>query len=339
MIKNAVKVAIDTPPERYEVEDHERGTIGFTVRSHVLNEILRNPNRWRLGYVSPESRSKKFGSVLDCLLLTPRQWFKRYVVVPADAPKRPTKAQLNAKNPQEKSLEQIKWWAQWDAANAGKTELKQEANAEVHAAKNRLLEDELIRDLIEASDTAVMYTAEWHAPHQNIVVPIKALVDIVPNREHPTLHNSLWDLKTTQNASPRSFRQDAYRYGYAIQAALYLDIHNAATGEMRSDFGHVVIENYHPYEFRSPPPLMSQRFLDLGRMLYQRAFSIYCKALVNGEWPSYDSGPDWPITDCEPWMLDAATIYEPISEGEADPALDPSAYDKPATPTEDDITP
>lgn len=310
MIQHAGIVASNVTPERYEAETEQRGSQKLTVRAHILSEILRNAQRWVKGYQSPESKSKAFGSMLDCLLLTPTQWPKRFAVIPSDAPKKPTKAQINAKKPSPESVAAIEWWDDFLAANPGEI-VSQESNAAVHSAINRIREDKMIVDLLDSSLHAVMITAEWADPVTNIVIPLKALLDIVPPHDHPVFSNSVWDLKSTQNASPWNFSRDAQKYGYALQGAFYLDLWNAATGEIRSDFGHVVIENYHPYEFRTPPPLLSQRFLGHGRLLYNRALSIYCKALESGEWPSYDKrGGDWPITDCDDWWLSADTVYD-----------------------------
>lgn len=318
MIQNAEIVAADVSPERYGAETEQRGSPKLTIRAHILSEILRNAQRWVKGYESPESKAKKFGNVLDCLLLTPTQWPKRYAVVPADAPKKPTKAQINAKKPSPESVAAIEWWDDFMAAHRGEI-VPQELNASVHAAINRLREDKLIVDLLDCSQHSVMVTAEWIDAPTGLVVPLKALLDIAPPAEHPIFGGSLWDLKTTQNASPHSFSRDAQKYGYALQAAFYLDLWNAATSETRTDFGHVVIENYHPYEFRTPPPLMTQRFLGHGKMLYQRALETYCKGLATGEWPSYDrKGSGWPLTDCDDWFLSMDTVYDEMEE-EAEP--------------------
>lgn len=326
MIQNAEIVGHNVTPERYEAEDKQRGDPGLFIRAHILSEILRNAQRWVKGYQSPESKSKEFGTLFDCLLLTPTQWPRRFAVLPADAPKKPTKSQLNAAKPSPKTIEDIKWWEEWTRDHPGKI-VSQDQNAAVHGALNRLREDPLIVDLLAESAHAVMIVAEWHDQQTGLTVPMKALIDIVPKGDHPVFGNSLWDLKTTQNASPRSFRMDAQKYGYAIQGAFYRDLWNAASAENRSDFGHVVIENYHPFEFRTPPPLMTQRFLNHGQLLYRKALRIYCDGLATGNWPSYDRrGADWPLTDCDDWFLSMDTLYDEIEEPEeSEPAPEEQA--------------
>jgi len=314
MIKNAVIVGDNITPERYNAEDQPRGSASFVVRSHVICEILRNAQRWVKGYESPQSKAQAYGSLFDCLLLTPFQWPKRYAVVPGDAPKKPSKTQINAEKPSPKTIAAIAWWDKWNKEHAGVEIVSQDDNAKAHAAIARLREDKMIAELIDASAHQLMIVAEWHDRATGLVVPMKCLIDVVPPASHPVFSNSLWDTKTTQNASPRSFSMDAMKYGYANQGALYLDLFNAATGEQRSDFGHIVQESYHPFEYRTPPPLLSQRFLGHGRLLYQRALSIYCKALQSGAWPSYDKGKEWPLTDCADWFLSAESLFDEIEE-------------------------
>lgn len=318
MIQNARIVSENTPIEVYAAEKAKRGTPEFVVRAHVLSELLRNAQRWVRGYESPDSKALKFGTLLDCRVLTPREYHRRYCVLPPDAPRRPSKAQLNAKEPSLATLVAIEWWKNWKKENPGE-EISSDLDGAVTAATFRLSEDETITDLIQSSKHQVMIVAEWVDKGTGLVVPLKCLIDIVPPADHPLFSNSLWDLKTTANASPRSFSRDAQKYRYDIQGSFYLMLYNAATGEQRSDFGHVVLENYHPYEYRTPPPLLSQRFLDYGRMSFQAALGIYCRALNTGNWPSYDQGTGWPITDCDDWHMNMESLFQPIEEDDETP--------------------
>lgn len=315
MIKNAKIVSEYTLPATYEHEPEPRGSKKLTVRSHILAQMLHNPHRWVGGYESRDSESKEIGTMLDCLLLTPFHWPKRYGVLPAKAPRRPSERQINAKTQSESTLESIRFWEQWDREHKGVEIVTHEQNAQVHLMAGRLREDKLIAELIDVSRKSVWVAAEWHDTPTGLVIPIKGLLDIVPPADHPTFSNSIWDLKTCATAFPRLFARAAFRFNYHLQARLYLDLYNAATGEMRGDFGHVVIENVYPYEIRSKPPLMSQRFLDLGQWTYKRALEIYCQCLATGVWPGYDpigSQAKWPETDAEEWMLTGEHLYPPL---------------------------
>lgn len=313
MIKNALIVGYQVSQAQYSAEDKQRGDPGFTVRSHVITEFLRCPQRWVRGYVSPKSAAKDWGSLYDCLLLSPDEFEARYAI--------PLETYRN-----EKTGKDVKWKmdmrvqavADWVADNEGKTPTTKKLYAAAEAAVLRLHEDKLISELIATSRHQCMIVAEWHDPATGLVIPLKCLIDIVPPNSHPTFGGSVWDSKTTRNAAPRPFAADAQKFGYHIQGRFYLDMWNAASGEQRGDFGHVVQENYAPYEYRTPPPLMSQRFLDFGRLCYQSALARYCQSLKTGVWPSYDPPGTWPITDCADWFLDPSTVYAPMPEEDED---------------------
>ena len=329
-IQNAEVVKDNTLSSEYQAESEERGSPRLTVRGHILSEILKNARRWRNGYQSPESKAKKFGSVYDCLLLTPMHWPKLYAVLPEDAPKRPSSRQRDAKKPSPATLEAIDWWDDFLAEHPGEV-IDQKVNAAVHGAIAALRKDEMIAELIDHSKHQVWLKAEWKDGPTGLVVPIKALVDVVPSSQHPLFGESLWDVKTTMNAGQRSFAGDAYKYGYHRAAALYLDLWNAAMGENRIQFGHIIQENFPPFELRTPPPYLSQRAVMLGRLEYEMALGVYCRALQTGEWPSYDrKSKEWPITEFPDWCYSVDNVFDDIEED-----TEPEAEEE----TEPDLTP
>lgn len=328
-ITNAKVVATGVSQTRYEQETEARGLAGFTVRSHVLSEIIRNPQRWRLGYESPESKSKEFGSVLDCLALTPCDWPRRFCVLPEDAPRRPSDRQRNAKKPSPETLAAIEWWDDFNESTKGCEIITPAVNASVHVALKRLENEEHIWSFLTAGHNQAWVKGSYADKATGLVIPTKALIDIVPDRDHPIYGEMLGDLKTTRNAAPRQFARDCYNYRYHMAAAWYLDHWNAATGEERTEFVHVVVENYAPHECRMP--VLSQRFLQYGRLLYQKALSVYCQCLSTGVWPSYDPvNTLWPITDPEEWMLTADELY-----GDARFAPEPEEEEEPEHETAD----
>lgn len=299
-----------TPHADYFANGQKRGDAGYVVSSHVLGEILRNAHRWLRGYESPESKSKEFGEVLDCLLLTPFQWPNRFCVQPE------TYLAKDGERKKWRNDMRIAEVAQWWAEHEGLQKIDADLNAQVHAAKASLEREERIIDAIKGSKVQVWLQAEYADKETGITIPVKGLLDIVPPADHPIYGQWLVDLKTTSSANPGRFARDVANYNYDMQAALYLDLWNAATGEKRTDFAHVIVENYPPYECRMP--LLSHRFLERGRARYGYALQTYCKALKTGEWPGYDKPGTWPITEPEPWMLSLEQVFPNMPEIESD---------------------
>lgn len=97
--------------------------------------------------------------------------------------------------------------------------------------------------------------------------------------------NTIADLKSCQDASPRAFRRDIYRYGYHISAAFYLDVFSAATGHRHDDFVWIAVEKQPPFGVAFYAA--TQEMIDEGRRLYREALAIYADCLTSGVYPDY----------------------------------------------------
>jgi hypothetical protein len=131
---------------------------------------------------------------------------------------------------------------------------------------------------------------------------------MVPDANVTAFAKCLVDLKTAASADPSQWGREVRRWKYDWQAALYLDLYTKATGEDRTDFLHVVVENEWPYA--TGKMLLSQEFIELARAEYLDALKTYAFCLARKEWPGYSAG-QWTIVQPEPWMM-TATAREPV---------------------------
>lgn len=114
--------------------------------------------------------------------------------------------------------------------------------------------------------------------------PIKCMIDIVPDGL-----DLLADLKTTSSiGSTNEIMRSILKYGYHWQAALYLDLWNAASGEKRNRFVFCFIETKEPYETAWIE--ISQNFLDLGRAGYMNALAQWQSCVATNLWPKQHEG-------------------------------------------------
>jgi len=95
------------------------------------------------------------------------------------------------------------------------------------------------------------------------------------------------DLKTTNDASHRSFARSCVSYGYARQAAFYCDGLHAVTGEMPSHFYFIVVEKVEPYRVECYE--LSPEFLSWGRKEYDRLLEAYSWCIYDDSCPPYQS--------------------------------------------------
>lgn len=335
MILDAKIVSTNTDSEVYHSigSSEQRGTHGFVMSNHSLKEFAHCPARWLNGYNPPESEAKNYGELLDCLLLTPEVFPKKYVVQPKTYPA-PATHQL-VKKGEIREGDPIDWngnatyCKEWKAAHAHLKPISESDLGEAKSAVASVLNDPIIASLIECSDRQVFLSGSWQDKHTKIVFPIKALLDLVPRWETEWAGN-LADLKTTRNASKQAWARFAWQTKYFQQAAFYLDFYCAASGEERDTFLFVIQENFKPYTVAKR--MVSQRLLELGRIQYQSALGRYAHCLQTGEWPDYDSDGDtiqgWSLVDAEVWMdyeiqrIQVAPLSNPSSTPEPQPGSD-----------------
>lgn len=288
-------------------KDYNRGDEQFIMSNGHLRAFSDCPAKWRAGgEVEEKSWQMDFGSWLDCLFLSPHLAEKCFAVTPATYPATPKR---KGEQPEDKPwTRQANYCKEWEAEQEanGRHIIKHDVNDAVHNAMTSLREASAT--LQGQSDHQVFCMAEWRDKDTGIVVPIKTLVDLVPDLDS-RWPKCLFDLKSTGNGSPGAWSKQIFDKGYYLQAALYMDVYTAATGEDRTDFAHIVIENTWPFHVTQPMPSLSAEFINLGRLRYRSALRQYCQCLESNEWPSYPLIPGTTVS-CglqilgpKPWMV------------------------------------
>ena len=113
---------------------------------------------------------------------------------------------------------------------------------------------------------------------------IKGMIDIVPDGL-----DLLVDLKTTSLIGTTfNIMQNILKWGYHWQAALYLDLWNAASGDNRNRFVFCFIEPKEPYETAWVE--LSPAFIELGRAGYMNALAQWQSCVSTDHWPKQHEG-------------------------------------------------
>lgn len=98
--------------------------------------------------------------------------------------------------------------------------------------------------------------------------------------------NTITDLKSCIDASPRSFTRDIFKYGYHFQNAFYIDIIEKLTGETPR-FVIIALEKSFPFEACLYE--LSPKSVAIGRRQYREELEKLDNALVSGYYPSYEN--------------------------------------------------
>ena len=280
--KNCKVIGENVTYADYHGQEAKRGEAGYSMSRSELVTFAECPARWIAGYgeSGDDTASTKWGSMIDCLLTSPGEFDRLFAVAPETYP--------DGKTGEQKPFTLAsKWCKEWKASQGEKTIIKAPEKQAADLAVKAIAENEIISSLFAASAKQVGVVGHWLDAATGISVPVRILIDLVPPASHSLFGKWLADFKTARNGNPANWARTVDDMSYDVQAALYLDLYVAATGEERIDFVHAVQENMFPFHVVSPPPALSSEFIEWGRAKYRRALSLYCQCLKTGIWPSY----------------------------------------------------
>lgn len=315
---NAKFIGADCDSRQYVKENAKRGDAGYRVSRSMLMEFAHNPHRWRAGYTRPETNALAIGSLMDVLTLTPNSFAKLYDVRPDTYPDGATDEDGHPKRWNSNAKICKKWLEEHP------TWCKAATYHDALVAADILRQDALVTDLLDCSAKQVEIHAEYRAKVTGLVVPVKCLIDLVPDGQHRHFGRSLADYKTCRTVSTFKWPMTVDSYHYDAQAALELDMWTALhPDDARTEFFHVCQENYPPFEVGRK--VLSNEFIELGRLKYLRALELYCDCLIDNYWPGMDDRgktlSGWSLINATAWMMERAKqsigeLQEPPTEQE-----------------------
>lgn len=241
----------------------------------------RTPAHFRYELTQPrkDTPSLRIGNYLDCAIHgTAEDVARRFVVWEAER-------RGNA-------------WKDFKAAHPGKEILNaKEADTAADCAL-ALARHEDTQRIIAACQKQICVIAE-HPVHG---IRLKALLDLKPDRSRCS--DQLWpyifDVKTSEDASPEGFSDWCYTWGYDIQAYSYIKVCEYV-GEMIQAFGFIVVET-------NPPHAIKIHFINRGSAVYNNAEAKFEEWLPKFEkcrkensFPGY--GDEWSEILFKPWQL------------------------------------
>lgn len=219
---------------------------------HFWNRYL-NPSR----VIEPPTDAMVLGSALHTRVLEPHLFADEYIVAPEGIDRRTKEGKLR--------------WADFEAESEGRTVLKGEDAARIEAmaqAVHRHPAASLILRLPGKAEQSYFWTDEasgeqckcrpdWHSDDRRIIA----------------------DVKTTEDASPRSFARSVIKYRYHVQAAFY------SQGISAEQFLFIAVEKKAPFAvavYVTPPELLERGAKEAAEDLRLLAT---CRA--DNKWPGY----------------------------------------------------
>jgi hypothetical protein len=263
------------------------------VSSSQIKTMWRSALHFWAEYIDPEREEEEtsndaysLGSLVHTLFLEPHLFESEYLVLPENAPSRPTSAQLNAKKPSEDSVAKIAWWAEFDEKLAGRTLI----TADQLKAARRMVKQANLHPFASgtmqeyAEQSRVEVSIFFEDPDTGVECRIRPDWCLPPCEKFP--NGLILDLKTTDDARSEAFARSCTKFGYDISSAMYVDgFQQYFQTEAPPNFLFLVVEKDPPHAtacYYAGPTM-----LDVGRHKLSKCLAELAKCQHTQVWPGY----------------------------------------------------
>jgi exodeoxyribonuclease VIII len=242
-----------------------------------IKRVLQSPMHYRYDQDNPSepTDSMLIGTALHMAVLEPDRFAADLLVIPDDAPKRPTAVQRRALKPSPAALESIRFWSDFEASAQGKLVLNAEQLAQVRgmagAVQRHPAHGELLRD------GAAEVSMQWRDARLDI--PCKARFDYLRD------DGIAIDVKSCVDASPEGFARAVTSFKYHYQNAWYNTAHEHLRDASLRAFVFIAVENTAPYGCAAY--VIEPNAIAFGARRCEDAMLLYKQSLDTGYWRSY----------------------------------------------------
>lgn len=234
--------------------------------------LLQSPKKYHWQYVlgnkPDETDAMKFGTQFHMYCLEPELFDSKYWIVEEKIDKRTTKYKDLALAAFQQGREIISGEIVFELIKLKESLLGCPISKEKKINAEFFLKDGVAEQSIFWKDPETGVMLKTRPDYQNYKVEVLA------------------DLKTAKNACFDSFSKEIYSRGYFIQGAVAVDGVKALTGK-EMGFINLVVEKEAPY--CSQAYSYTDAVIEMGRIEYKRALSIYLKCKAENIWPDYES--------------------------------------------------
>jgi len=250
------------------------------VHHSTLEHFRRTPAHAREAILHEKepTQAKALGHAFHEFLLEPERFALDYVI--------PPKVDRRTKIGKET-------WATFEAEHPHAIPIAHEEAASYVGMRESILAHETARELLTGRGASEVSLVWLDAETGRT---FKARVDRIGEIAG---YSFLVDVKTTKDASERSFQKDISNYGYHRQLAEYRDgLFVLRPAERRAAL--IAVEKEPPYAVACYE--LDERALEQGRREYRHHLGTYLRCVETGLWPGYDAGLQ--LIDLPPWAVD-----------------------------------
>jgi len=244
-----------------------------------------NPNRYPS---SDASDALLMGRAAHCLIMGDEVFEESFFLLDPDAPPKPTKAQIRARDEGRVSDSARERFDFWDALEGDTRDIIPAAwYADIHHMSRALAAHPLVAPLFDGEPEVSLI---WQDEPTGLWV--KSRMDM-----HPSMGGIRADLKTATDVSLRAVMRSIGKYSYDMQAALGSLGAEIVLGERIESSVLVFAQTTPPYSVS--PIEIDDEALHWAKLKNRKALDTAARCLETGDWPGPVEGipkyapPDW----------------------------------------------
>jgi len=239
---------------------------------HFWHEAL-NPEKEQeeAPLIIKQTNAKEYGNALHTYVLEPPKFCEEYYITPK-INRATKKGKEEFKEHQEKAR--------------GKLLICEEAFKSIAHVMNGLSRHKQALTLL--ADAQIEKSIYWTDPDTGIQCKVR------PDVWHS---NMIVDLKTTVDASQKSFQRSIFQFAYHIQAGMIQEALRVSQGIHMENFVYLAVEKQAPYA--SAIYMLSPEIVSQGVAEFKNILIGIKECMDSGHWPSYPTA----MIDMPSWMV------------------------------------
>lgn len=250
--------------------DDKESVKGKAISKSLIIDFMADPAAWKESPEKKATRAMRAGSLLDCLITTPRDFDARYIIQPETYI-----GSKKEKKPWNNNSVTCKDWKihqEESGLEIITTESLETARAQMRSIQRH-------PDAMRIVRGAKPQIAFRHKTRYGF--DSKGLIDFVPEED-----DMLADLKTCEPSaleSRRSLQRHIFDWGYHIQAGGYCEGYSIASGSERTRFKFIFVTSKPPFRVAVIElPLVAILF---GADRYRAGLHLFGGCIQNDLWP------------------------------------------------------
>lgn len=253
------------------------------LSSSGMRLLARSPWHYKNTPPLTPTRPMLRGSLAHCAVLEPDALASRYIIVPEDAPRRPTAAQWNAKSPSPASVAAMDWWRQFEAQAQGLEIVGFDDYSITQQQLAAIKAEPYLRDLFARgfAESSVFWV------DKRTGVYCKARPDFVQPVDARSVRMA--ELKTAADESPDGFSRSVTNLGYHRARAHYIDGFQQATGLKVVEYVFAAVTSALPV--LAVPYWLDDEDAQQGEDECAELRERFAYCLKEDRWPAYGDGP------------------------------------------------